>query len=302
MPVPYKEGWGEGSWNHMLPSLTPLARMLGCHTPNPTLDELQGMIDLAANKAVYTEAQQAFLKATGGKSVSKIHTLLRDMDRRAGLNRAIPFRSANNGRVDPASFNGVAFWLGGTVSFMYLRKEQIDLSQLSGARFERIIVVGGTRTCGSPDDRRHPRIREIYPVGEEPSERVLQKSWVFGENGFNPQFVFPELPGKNEDGSDVSLEPMLKHMKETGQFEEYVGDRPVYVPSHPNSLNVPLHFERVTGLDDIYTSQDGGVVDTPRPDYWWSRDVELMNLPSGTIRAWKEARAVGYINDNATTS
>jgi hypothetical protein len=297
LPVPHKEGWGAGSWNHMLSSLTPLARLLGCNTPNPTLDELQDMLSVASS-TVFSDAQDAFREATGGRPVNAV---LRMVDQRSGLNRKIPFRSVKKGRVDPATFNGVAFWLGGTVSFMHLRKEQIELQQLCGAWFERIIVLGGTRTCGKPDDRRHPRINQVYPEGQEPTERVLQKSWVFGDDGLNPQYVFPELPDKNPDGSDTSLAQQLMYFSETGQYERYVGDRPVYVPSNFNGLSVPLYYMRLMGLDDIYTSQDSGVADTPRPDYWCPWDVELMNLPSGILRVWKEARQAGYINDKAPT-
>lgn len=298
MPVPYKEGWGNGSWNHMLSSLTPLARLLGCHTPNPTLDELQDMLEVAS-ATVFSDAQDAVVEAAGGRPVNKIHEVLRLVDKRSGLNRKIPFRSANKGRVNPASFNGVAFWLGGTVSFMHLRKEQIELQQLCGARFERIIVLGSTRVCGKPDDRRNPRINRVYPPGQEPSEQVLGKSWVFGDKGLDPQYVFPELPGKNADGSDPSYAQQVTYLRDSGQWKHYVGDLPVYVPSNYNGLSVPLYSMRLMGLDDIYTSQDSGVADTPRPDYWSPWDVELMNLPSGILRVWKEARQVGYINDRA---
>jgi len=298
LPVPYKEGWKSGSWNHMLSSLTPLARLLGCNTPNPALDELQDMLKVAS-ATVFSDAQNAVVDAAGGRPVNKIHEVLRRVDRLSGLNRKIPFRSVKKGRVDPASFDGVAFWLGGTVSFMHLRKEQIELQQLCGARFQRIIVLGGTRVCGKPDDRRHPRISQVYPVGQEPTERVLGKSWVFGDKGLDPQYVFPDLPEKNPDGSDPSLAQQVSHLQDTGQFELYVGDLPVYVPSNFNGLSVPLYSMRLMGLDDIYTSQDSGVADTPRPDHWSPWDVELMNLPSGILRVWKEARQVGYINDNA---
>lgn len=300
MPVPNKEGWGPGSWNHMLSSLTPLARLLGCNTPNPTLDELQDMLD-NASATVFSDAQGAVMKAAGDRRPNKVHEVLRLVDKRAGLNRKLSFRSARQGRVNPAKFKGVAFWLGGTVSFMHLRKDQIDLQQLCGARFEHIIVLGGTRICGKPDDRRHPRINQVYPVGQEPSERVLQKSWVFGEKGLDPQYVFPELPEKNTDGTDPSLAQQLAYMRDSGQYEEYVGDSPVYVPSNFNGLSVPLYFKRLMGMDDIYTSQDSGVADTPRPDHWDPWDVELMNTPSGILRVWKEARLAEYINDKAPT-
>jgi hypothetical protein len=282
----------------MLSSLTPLARLLGCDTPNPTLDELQDMLEVAS-ATVFSDAQDAVVKAAGGRPVNKIHEVLRLVDKRSGLNRKIPFRSVNKGRANPANFNGVAFWLGGTVSFMHLRKEQIELQQLCGARFEHIIVLGGTRICGKPDDRRHPRISQVYPPGHEPMERVLQKSWVFGEKGLDPQYVFPELPEENPDGTDPSLAQQFAYFRDSGQYERYVGGRSVYVPSNFNGLSVPLYFKRLADLDDIYTSQDSGVADTPRPDYWDPWDVELMNTPSGTLRVWKEARQVGYINDKA---
>jgi hypothetical protein len=299
LPVPF-ESWKNGSLNKMLPALLPLARMLGCNSPNPTLDDLQGMYELAANTKVFTESTEKFLKAVGQKKETEVRRTLRDIDRRTGLTKPVPFRSALYGRLDPREFKGVAIWPAGTVSFMHLRREQLRQSQTAGAKFERIIVLGSSRVCGSPADRRHPYVREIFAEGREPTELELLKQWVYGEAGLDPQYVFPELPAKTAEGKDLSLEDQLNYLLDSGQYKELVGKSPVYVPANPNALYVPLHVQRVLCLDDICFSQDGAELVTPVPSHWWNRDQDLMTTPSGTIRFWKEARTVGYINDQAT--
>lgn len=302
------DGWSGGSWNNQLSAFRTLARIIGFDMPNPTLDDLQEMYVLVANKKVFAEAIDTFMEEATkhGRKKKNVKDALFEVDRRLGLSRPVRFRSLIKGshETNPCDFKGTAIWPAGTVSFMHLRREMIRLAQRSGAQFDRIIVLGSSRPCGSPDDRRHPFIRSVFEPGREPSEIEVLKLWLYDEEGLDPRYIFPELPENNESGKWLSLEEQLAELVSSFWFQDNLGEdwreQQFFVPANPNALYVPLHVRRVLRLDDVWFSQAGAELQDPMPSEWWQTDQNLMTTPSGIIRLWKELRSGGFINENAS--
>lgn len=282
-------GWTRGSWNGKHGQFGLLGRMIGL-SDRPSSEELQEAIRKTAVAKVFHESVESFMAATGRDQAYVVNELMH-MNKKLGTMEMIPFRSMLRGAFCPSSFDGVGFLTGATVSWMELRWSDLLLAQKAGAHFKQIVVLGSSRICNSPADRRHPYISGVFPEGREPTERELLKQWVYAAGKHDRQYVFPELPEVNEQGKPLSLEEQLRHLDRSGQWEELVGvtdTEPVYVPTNPNALFVPLHFRRVIGLHDIWFSQAGAHVVKQTPEWWWPGLQDVMTTPSGTIRLWIE--------------
>jgi hypothetical protein len=287
-----RDKWTEGAWNNKLPQFHPLASWFGVDTPNPTSDELQQLYRHVSN-TVFAESIPEVLKATG-MTPKDLQRQLRFVCHKLGIYNAIPPRSLKEGRCDPSSLDGsVAFVLGGTVSWMRLRLDGTLQVQHAGAKFERIVMLGSTRVCNASADKRHPYIRKGFSEGREPTEQEVLHQWVYSSGQVDKQFVFPDLP---DCAKPLSLKEQLLHLVSSGQYEELVGDRKVFVAVNGgNALYIPLHMYQVLGLDDIWFSQHASNLVHPVPDYWWPYDQDLMTTPSGIIRLWIELKAAGCI-------
>ncbi len=292
MDVP-RNSWTDGGWNGKLDQFLPLARWMGIHSPNPTPDELQSLYRVVSSK-VFADSIPQILERT--KMTEE--QLCRKLSQRwgcLGIGNAIPPRSLKEGRCNPSSLSGaVAFVVGGTVSWMSLRLNQTLLVQQAGAEFERVIMLGSSRVCNAGADRRHPYIQGVFPEGREPTEVEVLRQWVYGTGQVNKQFIFPELP---ESEKPLSLEQQLQHLVASGQCQELVGDRKVFVAVNGgNALYIPLHIRSILRLNDIWFSQPASTLVHPVPEYWWPSDQALMTIPAGIIRLWIELKANGCIS------
>jgi hypothetical protein len=248
--------WTDGGWNKKLPQFLPLARWMGIHNPNPSPDELQVLFKAVAPK-LFAESVPMVLEATGMKEENLRRNLMQ-MWGRLGLGSPIPPRSLKYGCCDPSDLEGsVAFVLGGTTGWMKTRLDRTLLAASAGAKFEHIIMLGSSRRCSAPADRRTPFIRDNFAEGEEPTESGLLKQWAENLGSSRRQFVFPEMP---------ESEKPLSHMR------------------------------RMLGLDDIWFSQPATDVVSPVPSYWWPEHQDLMTTPSGITRLWIELKANGCIS------
>jgi hypothetical protein len=284
-----------GGWNKKLPQLRPLARWMGIDSLNPTDDELQILYKAVAPK-LFREAVPKVLEATGMKEPT-LRRHMREMWGRLGIGNPIPPRSLKTGRCNPSDLEGsVALVTGGTTGWGKTRLDRTMLVDQAGAKFERIIMLGSTRKCNAPADRRTPFIRDNFAEGNEPTETGLFRLWA---DDFGPQqrerFVFPEcLPN---EGPILNLQTQLEMLVSSGEYKELVGDRKVFVATNGgNALYVPLHVRRVLELDDIWFSQPATDVVHPVPNHWWPEDQDLMTTPSGIVRLWIELKANGCIS------
>lgn len=259
----------------------------------PSTGELQEALKRVASAKVFAESIDKFLEATG-KDRMEVANELEHINKKLGTMEPIPFRSMIRGQVDPSSFDGIAIWPAGTVSWSHLRWEQLLLSEQAGARFERIIVLGSSRICNAVADRKHPEIADNYDAGEEPTERQLLKRWVNYRYGRNPQYLFPELPD-GEGGKPLSLEGQLKHLMSDQKYAQLLTERQVYVPANPNALYVPLHVRRVLKRQDIWFSQGGARIQRETQNWWWPQVQDLWTTPSGILRLWIELEAAGCL-------
>lgn len=290
MPVP-TNGWNNGAWNKKVTQFYLLAEMLGLKQPSISPDDLQVLFKKVASAKVFGEAVQPFLEATGRprKSVAE---RLEAIEAKLGLMDPLPFMSLK-GVSSPRGFAGVAIWPAGITNWTELRLEQIRLAQKAGAYFERIIVLGSSRRCGAPADRRHWYINPT-PEGHEPTEREVQHAWIDKDHD-RARFVEAKLPLLNDKGKPLSLEEQLLHLKESGQYDQLIGGKNIYVPSTPNSLYVPLHARRVLGHNNVWFSQSGARLVREMPDYWWPSLQDVMTTPNGIIRLWVELLHAGCI-------
>lgn len=312
MHVP-RNKWTDGEWNKHLHLFRTLARWFGVDDANPSMDRLQVLYKIVSAK-VFAESVPDVMAATGMKE----YQLKRELGRlwsTLGLGYALPPWSLKYGRLQPTRMRGVALLAGGTISWMWLRWMRTRLVEYSGARFERIIVLGSSRLCNSAQDWRQPYIRDVATKGREPTELEVWRQWISPTGQLDRQYVFPDLPLEVGDeewlkafpepdegraGKPLSLEQQLQYLVATGQYADLVGDKPVFMAVNGgNALYAPLHVRRVLGLDDIWFSQPATNVVTPVPDDWWPEDQDLMTTPSGIIRLWIELRANGCINDDA---
>jgi hypothetical protein len=292
LPVP-TDGWINGGWNNKLPQFRLLAELLGLNKPSISPEDLQDLFKKVSSAKVFAQNVQAFLEATGrADDLPWVASRLERIEQRLGLMEPLPFMSLR-GMSDPATFDGVAIWPAGITNWTQLRLDQIQTAARAGARFERIIVLGSSRVCNSQADRRHPLIKP-YPQGAEPTERKLQRLlFEFGHD--QARFVEAELPEKNSEDKPLPLEQQLDYLKESGQYDELIGGRDIYVPSTPNSLYVPLHVRRVLGHDNVWFSQSGARLVRGTPDSWWPSLQDVMTTPNGVIRLWVELVHAGCI-------
>jgi hypothetical protein len=294
LPVP-TDGWINGGWNNKLPQFRLLAEMLGLNKPSISPEDLQVLFRSVSSAKLFAENVQSFLEATDG-SIEDAAKRLEGIEQKLGLLQPLPFMSLR-GMADPRKFSGVAIWPAGITNWTQLRLREIRIAQEAGAKFEHIIMLGSSRVCNAPADKRHPLIANLAengPSGLEPTERDLQQIMIGG----SPDWVLfhePELPEANADGRPLSLEQQLTHLVESGQFTDLIGERPVYVPSTPNSLYVPLHVRRVLGLDNVWFSQAGARLVRGTPDSWWPSLQDVMTIPNGIIRLWVELLHAGCI-------
>jgi hypothetical protein len=290
--VPHNR-WIDGGWDKKLPVFLPLARWMGINSPNPSMDELDALYKVVEPK-LFHDAIPAVLEATG-MTERTLKRKMSEMWGRLGIGSPIAPRSLTQGRCNPSDLEGsVAFVLGGTTGWMKARLDRTMLVASAGAKFEHIIVLGSSRKCNGDADRRTPYIRENYAKGEEPTELALLERWV-GELGENSgRFVVPDLP---ESEKPLSLDKQLRHLVDSGQYAELVGERRVFVAVNGgNALFVPLRVRRVLELDDIWFSQPANNAISPVPNHWWPEDQELMTTPSGIVRLWSELKANGCIS------
>jgi hypothetical protein len=291
------KAWTHGSWNPLRGKFDLLGRMIGLN-PRPSSEELQEAFAKVANAKVFAQSVESFVaavKAERGDDYD-VANELEHINKKLGTMEPVPFRSMFF-QEDPASFDGVAILPAGTVSWMHLRWDQLKLHQQAGARFEYIIVLGSSRRCSAPADRKHPFIRENFAEGEEPTERQLLKLWINGTSGRNPQYLFPPIP-EGENGKPLSLQQQLEYlMKSEPPYAKLLTERRLYVPTNQNALYMPLHVRRVLQRNDIYFSQSGARVERETPAWWSPMVQDLWTTPSGILRLWIELRHAGCITD-----
>ena len=290
-------GWTHGSWNGKRDQFDLLGRMIGLQR-RPSSEQLQEAFAKVANAKVFAQSVEAFVaavKAEKGEDYD-VANELEHINKKLGTMEPVPFRSLFQGQVDPTTFDGVAILPAGTVSWMQLRWDQLKLHQQAGARFERVIVLGSSRICNAPADRKHPFIRENFAEEQEPTERQLLKLWINGTSGLNPQYLFPELPD-GDNGRPLSLQQQLEYLLLDEVYFQLL-QRPLYVPANQNALYVPLHVRRVLDRDDIWFSQSGARIERVSPNWWSPMVQDLWTTPSGIIRLWVELRHAGCITSD----
>ena len=293
MHVP-TDRWTAGGWNSKSSQLYRLAEALGHNKPTVSPEDLQDLFKRVATPKLFADSVQPFIDAsTGFKGTAA--DLIENIERKLGLTEALPFMSLK-GIEDPLGFNGVAIWPTGITNWTKLRLEQIRTAQDAGARFKHIVCLSSTRVCNATNDRKHPLIAGI-PVGQEPTEQVLQYQLAHSGAQDPSLFRFADLPTQNEDGRPLSLEQQLNHLKASGQYDELIGNADIYVPSTPNSLYVPLHVRRVLGHDNIWFSQAGARLVRGTPDFWWPSLQAVMTMPQGMLRLWVELLHAGCITE-----
>lgn len=290
LPVP-TNGWINGGWNNKLPQFRLLAQMLGVNSPIASADDLQDLFKRVSTAKVFAENVQPFLEATGRPHKWVVERLL-EIEHKLGLLEPLPMMSLKRGIINPRSFSGVAIWPAGITNFTQLRLEQIELAMRAGAYFKCVIVLGSSRKCNAPADRRHPLIKSRLG-GEELTERQLQHE-LLAELA-DDRYIEAVLPEFNADGKPLSLRQQLEFVMRSGQFQAEI-QGPIYVPSTPNSLYVPLHVRRVLGSLDVCFSQAGArVVRDEMPDYWWPTLQDVKTTPNGIFRLWVELIHAGCI-------
>lgn len=297
MPVP-TDRWLDGSWNPKLTQFHRLAEMLGGNTFPVTPQDLQGLFSRVATAKVFADNVQPFIEAsTGFKGTAADY--IENIERKLGTMDPVPFRSLE-GLVAPPDFNGVAIWPTGTANWTKLRLEQIETAVLAGANIKHIVCTWSTRVCGGKMDRLHPLLAGV-PVGEEPTEQLIQRQLAASSKLDDSMFRFAELPESvpidDDKSRPLSLEEQLNHLMASDQYDELIGDADIYVPATPNSLYVPLHVRRVLGRDNVWLSQAGAHTVRVMPEYWWPTNQDIMTLPNGWIRLWVELLFAGCLTD-----
>lgn len=296
MPVP-TNGWINGGWNKKSSQFYPLAEMLGLKKPSISPDDLQELFRKVSSAKVFAENIQPFLEATGW-DLKKVQNRLFDIEAELGLLRTLPFMSLR-GMMAPSSFRGVAIWPAGITNWTDLRFREILTMMDAGAQFDRVVVLGSSRVCDAPADKRHPLIAgKWYEDAQGITERELQDVIIKQRLGRDARrlFVPAKLPQKFGDPI-MSLEAQLKHLIETEQHHELIGEADIYVPSTPNSLYVPLHVMRVLGKSNVWLSQIQGAHPMRQaPEYFTPGTQDIMTTPNGIIRLWVELMHAGCIN------
>lgn len=293
MPVP-TDRWTDGGWNPKLPQFQRLAKMVGVDKTSYTHDDLQNLFKIIGDQKVFADNVQVFIEAATGFRATTAEAI-EALERKLGLTEALPFMSLE-GVTIPASFNGVAIWPSGTANWTNLRLEQIQMAHKAGAQFEHIVCLYSSRVCSGVADKRHPLIKGTAQ-GLEPDEHALMEH-LAATSGLNVNmFKFADLPFETEAHKPLSLDQQLKHLQTSGQYDELIGGRDIYVPSTPNSLYVPLHVRRVLGHDNVWFSQAGARIVRAVPDYWWPTIQDVMTLPNGILRLWVELLHAGCITE-----
>ncbi len=140
--------------------------------------------------------------------------------------------------------------------------------------------------------------------GKGPSELFFQEYMIDSHKLYDDvQVVYAELPKwveppseERPKGKPLSLSQQLKHLVESGQYADLIGDAPVYFPVNFNALYVALSARRTLGLDDIYTSSNGGTLIDELPEYWAPTLQHTLTWPNGALRLWKELVDAGMID------
>jgi hypothetical protein len=286
LPVP-TNGWINGGWNKKSTEFYLLAEMLGLKQPSISPDDLQELYRKVSTAKVFAENVQPFLEATGW-DLKRVQDRLFAIEAELGLLRTLPFMSLR-GMQTPSEFRGVAIWPAGITNWTDLRLREILTVLDAGAQFDRVIVLGSSRVCKAPADRRHPLIDGKYAEGEEPTERELQE--VLRKQvpmKYRKLFKVAKLPQRRGDPV-MPLQAQLDHLMATGQYAELLGGEDIYVPSTPNSLYVPLHVMRVTGRNNVWFSQIQGAHPLRQaPDGFMPGTQDILTTPNGIIRLWVE--------------
>lgn len=290
MPMPLGP-WGPGSWDHQLEHFERIGEMIGLG-PNPDDQQLYRAIGDTSSPKAFQENVKPFLQRTGmtlEQLTAQVHAVERDL----GLLGVLPFMSYKRGLVDPAAFKGVGFWATGTAGWTDLRLEALLAGEKAGATFEYIICFWSTRKCDTPADKKHPKVK-MFRDDHEPTEEVLQKLLV--PSGREKWFRFVELPELNAAGKPLSLEQQIEHAQATGQLDELIGQRPVFMGQNGNATYNALQVPRLAGLADMHFMQaDMSLIDDLpahfAPTLQWS-----ATYVNGAFRFWKELRQAGCIS------
>lgn len=298
MPVP-TNGWNNGGWNKKSTQFYLLAEMLGLKKPSISPDDVQELFRKVSSAKVFAENIQPFLEATGW-DLKQVQDRLFEIEADLGLLRTLPFMSLR-GMQAPSEFHGVAIWPAGITNWTDLRLKEIMAMIDAGAQFDRVIVLGSSRVCNAPADLRHPLIAgKWYGEAGGITERELQDTLVKQRLDRNGQKLFVQAKLPQDFGEPVmSLEAQLKHLIETDQHYQLIGDADIYAPSTPNSLYVPLHVMRVLGRDNVWFSQIQGAHPLRKaPDEFMPGTQDILTTPNGIIRLWVELLYAGCINNN----
>jgi hypothetical protein len=293
------EGWLDGGLDDKLAQFHRLAEMVGFTQDFMSDEDLQDLFKKVAAAKLFPDNTDAFIKESGRRR-GEVSDMLENLEDKLGLLKPFPFMSLKEGLAVPGEFHGVAIWPAGTVNWTDLRLEQIRTSLRAGANFKHIVCLSSSRVCNSAADRKHPlfagnAMAGQLPIleGEEPTEIQMQQKLTHLSGISHKMFIYPELPEFNEQGKPLSLEQQLRHLQESGQYADLIGESDMYVPSTPNSLYVPLHVRRVLGHDNVWFSQAGALLSRSIPDSWWPSLQALLTYPSGSVRFWIEAQLAG---------
>jgi hypothetical protein len=295
-------GWQNGAWNHLVPEFNRLGAMIRLDA-NPSTDQLYGAIDKTGSAKLFEQNVASFLKATG-MQIEDVASELRSIEGKLGLMSALPMMSLKQGIVDPSSFEGVAILSTGTANYTEARIKELMLYMQAGARIKRVVCVASARVMDGVADKKHPKVADWDTSKDEPTEASFQR-YMVKELGLKNmvEVVFADLPEwaeppseTNPKGRPFNLEQQLNWLVKSGQYAELIGDSLVYFLVNFNALFVALEACRVLGLDDIYTSSNGGTLIDALPKFWAPTLQHVLTWPNGALRLWKELVAAGMID------
>jgi hypothetical protein len=298
-------GWQNGAWNHLVPEFNRLGAMIGLD-PNPSAQTLYAAIGKTGSAKLFEQNVASFLEATG-MQIEGVASELRHIEGELGLMSTLPFMSLKQGIVDPASFEGVAILTAGTANYIEARIEQIKLAIRAGARITRVVCLASSRVMDGVADKKHPVVADPdadWGVYGQPTEVSFQRlmvtllgldSMVEVKYANLPQWAEPPSEEKPK-GRPLNLEQQLNWLVKSGQYADLIGDSHVYFPVNFNATFIVLEARRVLGLDDIYTSSNGGTLIDALPKFWAPTLQHVLTWPNGALRLWKELVAAGMID------
>jgi hypothetical protein len=285
--------WSRGSWNRLLPLFNRLAAMVDLD-PNPSVEQLAGVIKTTLNAKLFAESIEKFIKATAGMSMEQVIAELREIEKELSLLGVMPFMSTEKGMVAPELFKGVGYLTTGTATYTDERLKQLLQTLKTGARILRVVCFASSRFCEAPADLKHPVIKAWK--GLKPTEAEFQRKLV-EECGLESlvDVKYADLPRQNAYGRPLSLQQQLEHFMESGQSVDLVGLAPIYVPTNFNALYVPLHVANVMGRDNIWLSQNGGTLVDELPKHW-APVQHTLTWPNGAFRLFEQLVRSGAID------